>query len=92
MLRIAAGGKRIRCAVMDDINTRHGQAGGDGHLFHNIEQFRIIFVRDGCGAADGQHHAVAGVVGQPGQEQRDAGGDSADQQGPADVQVRNGIR
>ena len=63
VLRVAPGGEGVGRRLLDDVDRRHvGQAGGDRHLLDDVEELRLVLVGHLVGAADGEHHLVAGVV------------------------------
>jgi hypothetical protein len=46
VLRVTAGGKRVRCHIVDDVDLRHGQALGDGEVFDDAIQARVVGLLD----------------------------------------------
>src|SRR5919199_4264944 len=62
VLRAAARGEGVGGRVLDDVDLRHRQAAGDGHLLDDVEEDGGVLVGYLSSPGGGEHHPVAAVV------------------------------
>src|SRR5215213_10807099 len=79
MLGVAARGEGVRGGVDDDVDLRHREARGNGHLLDHVEEYGCIIVCDLPGPRGGEDHLVAGEV-------ADEPGDHAHYQGQGETE------
>ena len=80
MFRIAAGGKRVGCAVINDVDARRGDVGRYRELLDDVEQLGRLVGCDFLGTGHGQHQAVTAVVREQAEHEGDADGNGNRQQ------------
>src|SRR5215216_5222591 len=78
MLGVAARGEGVRGGVVDDVDLRHREARGYGHLLDHVEEYGCIIVCDLPGPRGGEDHLVASEV-------ADEPGDHAHYQGQSEA-------
>ena len=79
VLGVAARGEGVRGGVVDDVDLRHREARGYGHLLDHVEEYGGVVVRDLPGPRGGEDHLVARVV-------ADEAGDDAHYQGQGEAE------
>src|SRR3712207_3936634 len=83
VIRIPPRGEGVGGRVLDDVDLRHREAGGYGHLLDDVEEDGGVVVGDLPGPRCGQDHSIASVIG------RDAG-DGPHDEGEPEPEERSG--
>ena len=70
VLGVAAGGEGVHRGRVDDVQFRHGKAGGDGKFLDDVVELRVVLLGDGARAAHREDRARPRVVADQGHDQR----------------------